>query len=111
MVTFFGIKEEFPIIINYVAGILHPSLEESNFIPSRVDNDPMKYYVSKDNLWTISCVDNNDEVYNAKYTITYKSTKEIYICKDGKKNLLETSEYEYSVFLLLNLLAPVKLLG
>ena len=100
MISFYGLESELDIIINTTSGILDHSLNDSSFVPYRVNNDPNTWGISADGHWQliIEKIENSNAV---KYSII---DKQIFM------NKLIHSEEKYSLYMLLVYLAKITVL-
>ena len=100
MIAFFGKSQELDLIINSLSGILHASLDESNFIPHRANNDPRVWCLTPDGNWELS-IELTDDLEKYKYCIKNKQ---------AIINRLSFSQEEYSLYTLLIYLKKITIL-
>ena len=100
MISFYGKSQELDLIINSLSGMLHASLDESDFIPHRANNDPRVWCLTPDGNWELS-IELTDDSQKFKYSI---------IDKQDFMNKLIHSEEEYSLYMLLVYLAKITVL-
>ena len=73
MIAFFGKSQELDLIINSLSGMLHASLDESDFIPHRANNDPRVWCLTPDGNWELS-IELTDDLEKYKYCIMNKQS-------------------------------------
>lgn len=100
MIAFFGKSQELDLIINSLSGILHSSLDESDFIPHRANNDPRVWCLTPDGNWELS-IELTDDLEKYKYCIKNKQ---------AIINRLPFSQEEYSLYSLLIYLKKITIL-
>ena len=100
MVSFYGKSQELDLIINSLSGMLHASLDESDFIPHRVNNSPHLWCLTMDGTWELS-IELTDDLEKYKYCI---------MNKQSVINRLIFSEEEYALYTLLTYLKKITIL-
>ena len=100
MISFYGLESELDLIINSLSGMLHASLDESDFIPHRANNDPRVWCLTPDGNWELS-IELTDDSQKFKYSII---DKQIFM------NKLIHSEEEYALYTLLTYIKKITIL-
>ena len=100
MISFYGKSQELDLIINSLSGMLHASLDESDFIPHRANNDPRVWCLTPDGNWELS-IDLTNDLEKYKYCI---------MNKQAIINSLPFSQEEYSLYSLLIYLKKITIL-
>ena len=100
MISFYGKSQELDLIINSLSGMLHATLDESDFIPHRANNDPHLWCLTMDGTWELS-IELTDDLEKYKYCI--KNKKAVI-------NRLIFSEEEYALYTLLTYLKKITIL-
>ena len=100
MISFYGKSQELDLIINSLSGMLHASLDESDFIPHRANNDPRVWCLTPDGNWELS-IELTDDSQKFKYCIKNKQ---------AVINRLIYPEEEYALYTLLTYIKKITIL-